>query len=37
MPATGTLWTPRGLAAAVRQGETAVTREVVARVRRWGR
>jgi NTE family protein len=37
MPATGTLWTPRGLAAAVRQGEVAVTREVVARVRRWGR
>ena len=37
MPAVGTLWTRRGLAAAVQQGEAAVTDEVVARVRRWGR
>ena len=35
MPATGTLWTQRGLAAAVQQGEAAVTAEVLARVRRW--
>ena len=35
MPATGTLWTQRGLAAAVQQGEAAVTPEVLARVRRW--
>jgi len=35
MAATGTLWTPRGLAAAVRQGELAVTPEIVARIRRW--
>jgi NTE family protein len=35
MPATGTLWTERGLAAAVQQGEAAVTGEVLARVRRW--
>ena len=37
MPATGTLWTPRGLAAAVRHGEAAVTGDILARVRRWGR
>jgi NTE family protein len=35
MPATGTLWTGRGLAGAVQQGEAAVTPEVLARVRRW--
>jgi len=35
MPAIGTLWTPRGLAAAVRRGEAAVTREVVERIRGW--
>jgi len=35
MAATGTLWTPRGLAAAVRQGELGVTPEIVARIRRW--
>jgi NTE family protein len=35
MPSIGTLWTRRGLAAAVQQGEAAVTPEVVARVRRW--
>jgi NTE family protein len=35
MRATGTLWTQRGLAGAVQQGEAAVTPEVLARVRRW--
>jgi NTE family protein len=35
MPATGTLWTPRGLADAVRQGELAVTPEIGTRIRRW--
>lgn len=35
MRATGTLWTQRGLAAAVQQGEAAVSGEVLARVRRW--
>ncbi|HKB11560.1 MAG TPA: patatin-like phospholipase family protein [Vicinamibacterales bacterium] len=35
MPATGTLWTPRGLSAAVRNGQAAVTREVVAHIRQW--
>jgi len=37
MPGTGTLWTQRGLAAAVDCGEKAVTADVVARVRAWGR
>ena len=35
MPATGTLWTPRGLSAAVRGGEAAVTHDIVSHVRRW--
>jgi len=34
MPATGTLWTPIGLSAAVRCGEAAVTRGIVSHVRR---
>jgi NTE family protein len=34
MPGTGTLWTRRGLAAAVRCGEAAVTAEVVSRIPR---
>jgi predicted acylesterase/phospholipase RssA len=37
LPGTGTLWTRRGLAAAVRCGEAAVTPEVVARIRAWSR
>ena len=36
MPHTGTLWSPRrGLVAAVRNGEAAVTEEIVARIRGW--
>ena len=36
MAHTGTLWSPRrGLLAAVRDGEAAVTEEVVARIRGW--
>jgi len=35
MPGTGTLWTRRGLAAAVRCGESAVTADIVRRIRRW--
>lgn len=36
MASTGTLWSPRrGLLATVRNGETAVTDEVVARIREW--
>ena len=34
LPGTGTLWTRRGLAAAVQHGERAVTREVLARIDR---
>jgi len=35
MPRIGTLWTQRGLAAAVSCGETAVTADLLARIRRW--
>ena len=36
MAHTGTLWSPRrGLLAAVRDGEAAVTREIVTRIRGW--
>jgi NTE family protein len=36
MASTGTLWGPRqGLLSAVRQGEAAVTGEVIARIRAW--
>ena len=35
MPGTGTIWTRQGLASAVRQGEAAVTTEIVARIRAW--
>jgi NTE family protein len=36
MPSTGTLWSPRrGLLAAVRNGEAAVTEEVLARIGAW--
>jgi NTE family protein len=36
MASTGTLWAPRqGLLSAVRQGEAAVTGEVIARIRAW--
>jgi len=35
-PHTGTLWSPRrGLVAAVRNGEAAVTEEILARIRGW--
>ena len=37
LPGTGTLWTRRGLAAAVRCGEAAVTADIVARIRAWSR
>ena len=37
LPGTGTLWTRRGLAAAVRCGEDAVTGDVLARIRAWSR
>jgi len=35
LPGTGTLWTRRGLAAAVRCGEGAVAADVLAEIRRW--
>jgi NTE family protein len=35
MPGTGTLWTRRGLAAAVRCGETAVSGDALSRIRSW--
>src|SRR3954468_5983038 len=35
LPGTGTIWTHHGLAAAVRQGEAAVTGEMLARIRSW--
>jgi len=35
MPGTGTIWTRQGLASAVRQGEAAVTCEMLARIRAW--
>jgi NTE family protein len=35
MPGTGTLWTRRGLAAAVRCGEESVTADALARIRAW--
>jgi predicted acylesterase/phospholipase RssA len=35
LPGVGTIWTRYGLASAVRQGEAAVTHEVVARIRAW--
>jgi len=35
MPGTGTLWTQRGLAAAVRCGDCAVTADVLARICGW--
>ena len=37
MPGTGTLWTRRGLAAAVRCGEAAVTADILERIRAWAR
>jgi NTE family protein len=37
LPGTGTLWTRRGLGADVECGEAAVTADVVARIRAWGR
>jgi NTE family protein len=37
MPGTGTLWTRRGLAAAVRCGDAAVTADVIRRIHAWGR
>jgi len=35
MPGTGTLWTRRGLAAAVRCGEAAVTPDALAKIHEW--
>jgi NTE family protein len=35
LPGTGTIWTRQGLANAVRQGEAAVTGEMLARIRAW--
>ena len=35
MPRTGTLWSPRGLASAVRDGEAAVTEEALDRISSW--
>jgi len=37
LPGTGTLWTRRGLAAAVSCGDAAVTADVIGRIHAWGR